>query len=163
MKSLFALVLLLGLSATAQAQSDARITILDYGIVTGTVGKDVRAPGTATGVTREVTNFKLVRQTETIVARQGVRFGIRYRLDGVPRDKVLKAKCITRFPAGGVTTPKGENVTADEFDCELEGGDANWRSYTFDEAWELVPGDWVMEFWYGGQKIGEKRFAVTLP
>ena len=162
MKSLFALILLT-LSATAQAQTSERITILDYGVVSGTTGKTVPTPGTAMGITREVSNFKLVQQAETIVAKQGVRFGIRYRLDGVARGKILKAKCITRFPAGGVTTPKGEKVQADEYDCDLQAGEITWRSYTFDDPWEMAPGDWSLEFWYGGKKIGEKRFAVVTP
>ena len=162
MRSLFALVLLV-LSATAQAQTEPRITVIDYGIISGKDGKTVPTPGTATGFMREVTNFKLVRQAETIVAKQGTRFGIRYRLDGVPRNKTLNMKCITRFPAGGVTNPKGQKVEADEFDCDVKGGEVTWRSYTFDEPWELVAGDWNLEFWYGGKKIGEKRFAVTAP
>lgn len=162
MKSLLALVLL-ALSATAQARAELRITVIDYGIISGKDGKDVAAPGTATGVTREVTNFKLVRQAETIAAKQGTRFGIRYRLDGAPRGKTLNVKCITRFPAGGVTNSKGQKVEADEFDCEIKGGEVTWRSYTFDEPWELVAGDWNLEFWYGGKKIGEKRFAVVTP
>jgi Domain of unknown function (DUF3859) len=162
MRTLLALVLLV-LSATAQAQTEPRITVIDYGIVSATDGKKVRSPGTATGFTREVTNFRLVRQAETIVAKQGVRFGIRYRVDGAPRGKTLNGTCITRFPAGGVTNPKGAKVEADEFDCDLKGGEVTWRSYTFEEPWELVAGDWSLEFWYGGKKIGEKRFAVVAP
>lgn len=162
MRSLLALVLLT-LSATAHAQTDVRVTVIDYGVLSAKPGKMVSTPGTAIGFTREMTNYKLVRQAETIVAKQGVTFGIHYRVDGARKGQVLKGTCITRFPAGGVTNSKGEKSQADEYDCELKGGDVTWRSYTFDEAWELVPGDWNLEFWYAGQKIGEKRFAVTLP
>jgi hypothetical protein len=162
MRSLLALVLLT-LSAAAQAQTEPRITVIEYGILSGTLGKYVPTRGTATGFTREVTDFKLVRQADTIVAKRGGHFGIRYRLDGVARGKPIKATCITRFPPGGVTPPKGGKVAADSFDCELIGGEVTWRSYTFEEPWELVAGEWSLEFWYGGQKIGEKRFVVTLP
>jgi hypothetical protein len=162
MRTLLALALLV-LSATAQAQTEPRITVIEYGIVSATDGKKVPDPGTATGFTREVTNFKIVRQAETIVAKLGTRFGIRYRIDGVPRNQVLKVKCITRFPAGGVTNVKGQKVEADEYDCAEKSGEVTWRSYTFEEPWELIAGDWNLEFWYGGKKIGEKRFAVVAP
>lgn len=33
-------------------------------------------------------------------------------------------------------------------------GQSTFVSYGFDDRWELVPGPWILEFWYKGQKIG---------
>ena len=42
-------------------------------------------------------------------------------------------------------------------------GDTNFVSYGFDDAWEVVPGTWVLEFWVGDSKIGEQSFTVVKP
>ena len=160
MRSLLALVLLM-LPTVAHAQGNERIVVLEAGIVSGKSGKMVPAPGTATGFTREIDNYKLVKTGDTITAKKGVRFGLRFRVEGTPRGKLIKARCITRFPADGVTNPKGVKVQADEYDCDLRLGDVTWRSYTFDDTWEMVPGEWNLEFWLDGRKIGEKRFTVV--
>ena len=60
-----------------------------------------------------------------------------------------------------MTNPKGVKVQADEYDCDLRLGEVTWRSYTFDDTWEMVPGDWNLEFWLDGRKIGERRFTVV--
>ena len=162
MRTLLALVLLM-LPTLVHAQGSERIVVLEAGIVSGKPGKLVPAPGTATGFTREIDDFKLMKRTDTIVAKQGVRFGMRFRVERTPPGKLIKARCITRFPADGVTNPKGMKVQVDEYDCDLRLGDVTWRSYTFDDSWEMVPGDWTLEFWLEGRKIGEKRFTIVKP
>ena len=61
MRSLLALVLLM-LPTLAHAQGNERIVVLESGLVSGKSGKMVPAPGTATGFTREIDNFKMVKQ-----------------------------------------------------------------------------------------------------
>jgi hypothetical protein len=163
MRHLFALGLLLALCAVAQTQTGVRITVLEYGLVTGKPFRDVTSPRTASGFTRQLTDFRITQQADTVTAQQGVRFGFRYRVDGAPDGAILRVKCAMRFPDGGVVNAKGQRVKVDEYDCDLKIGEITWRSYTFDEAWEMVPGRWTFEFWYGGEKIGEKRFTVVAP
>jgi hypothetical protein len=42
-------------------------------------------------------------------------------------------------------------------------GETGIRTYTLDNAWEVEPGDWMMEFYCQGRKIGEKHFTITSP
>lgn len=35
------------------------------------------------------------------------------------------------------------------------------NGYSFDEAWKVVPGDWVFEVWYNDNKRLRQVFTVT--
>jgi hypothetical protein len=70
---------------------------------------------------------------------------------------------VTRFPPSGMVNDKGQKLEKTQFEWNDTIGQTAVRTYTFDNAWEIVPGDWTMEFYYEGRKIGEKRFSVTAP
>lgn len=161
----FTSLFLIALSPAAFGQTIERLNILDYGVYTATGENRVTPTGgtTATGDVRPVTNLKLVKQTDTIVAKPGLRFGLRYWVVGKPKGERVTVKFVTRFPKGGVTNAKGEKFEKNEFDWQMIIGETSYRTYTFDEPWEMVAGDWALEFWYDGKKIGEKRFKVIAP
>jgi hypothetical protein len=33
--------------------------------------------------------------------------------------------------------------------------------YGLDQPWELLAGNWIIEFWNGDQKLAEQSFSVT--
>ncbi len=35
--------------------------------------------------------------------------------------------------------------------------------YKFEKDWELVPGTWIMQIWYGDQDVAEEVFTVFKP
>jgi len=153
-------VLALG-SAQAAAQ-EMRVEIIDYGIYSGrTVGHTDR-PGTANGI-NEVLDRKLIEQTEVVTARLGERFGIEYVVRGQPNGTIVTLTEITRFPPQGLVNAKGERLQKSEFEWQEVIGRRAIRTYDFTDAWEMVEGDWTLEFYYQGRKIGEKRFKIVLP
>jgi Domain of unknown function (DUF3859) len=105
----------------------------------------------------------LLSQTETVPGVVGTTFGIQYVLRGPPKGKVVKLTNVTRFPPSGMVNDKGQKLDKTQFDWNETIGNTEIRTYTLDHAWEVVPGDWTMEFYYDGRKIGEKRFTVTAP
>jgi hypothetical protein len=93
----------------------------------------------------------------------GTTFGIQYVLRGTPKGQVVKLTYVTRFPQSGIVNDKGQKLEKSQFEWNDTIGETRIRTYTLDNAWEVVPGDWMLEFYYEGRKIGEKRFTMTSP
>jgi uncharacterized protein DUF3859 len=152
---------LTSVSAVAEAATAVRIDVREFGIFAGRVGKITKNESTAAGFTASASPLKLVKQTDTIPARRGLRFGVKYLVVGHPKGADILIKWVTRFPSAGLTNGKGQKFEKNEFSQRAVIGTSNYRTYAFDEAWELVPGEWIFEFFYKEDKIGEKRFIVV--
>lgn len=163
MRNLLALLLLLTFSAAAGAQTVDRVKIVEYGVFQRDVIEIVPTEGVATGRLQIARNFKLKEKADVIVARRGTSFGVRFQTIGVPMGKAVKLTWITRFPAEGLKDPKNGVFYRNEFTRTHTIGEDSHRTYSFDEPWEMVPGEWTFEFWDGPKKLGEKRFRVILP
>ncbi len=152
---------LVAVGAHAQSIEVDRIRIFEYGIYSGRTESSRPQDGTATGTINTVVDLKLVTQTERIPARVGTRFGFGYEVAGRPRDATARMTFITRFPPQGVVNAKGTMYFQNEFEASVPVGVETTRTYTFDEPWELVTGEWTLEIHYRGRKLAEKRFLVV--
>jgi hypothetical protein len=149
-------------AALAKQISVDRIDIVTFGIFSsGTVTSSEARPGTNGITLRE--GRKLLSRTETVPGVVGATFGIQYIVRGAPKGQVVKLTYVTRFPPSGMVNGTGEKLEKSQFDWDDTVGKTAIRTYTLDNAWEIVPGDWTMEFYYEGRKIGEKRFTMTAP
>jgi uncharacterized protein DUF3859 len=151
-------------SVTTRAQqvSVDHIDIVTFGIFSpGKITERDAVPGTNGITLRE--GRELLSQTETVPGIVGTTFGIEYVLRGSPDGRVVKLNYVTRFPQAGMVNDKGQKLAKSQFEWNDTIGKTAIRTYTFDNAWEIVPGDWTMEFYYEGKKIGEKRFTITAP
>jgi Domain of unknown function (DUF3859) len=149
-------------AALAQKLNVDRIDIVTFGIFSpGKITQQEARPGTNGITLRE--GRKLLSQTETVPGVVGTTFGIQYVVRGAPKGQNVKLTYITRFPSSGMVNGKGEKLAKSQFDWDDTIGKTAIRTYTLDNPWEIVPGDWTMEFYYEGRKIGEKRFTVTAP
>lgn len=163
MRNLLALLALLASSVAAGAQTVERIKILEFGVFERRVVETVPTPGVATGKIRIADNFKLLQPGDTIVSQLGTSFGIHYQTVGKSKGQVVNLTWITRFPSEGLSDPKNGHFHFNEFGRTHTIGNDTYRTYTFDEPWEMVPGEWTLEFWDGPKKVGEQRFRVILP
>jgi hypothetical protein len=148
---------------TLPCGTPARFELLSFGIYDVRQGEAQDAPRTASGVYRVQSGFELVRQTDVIEAAPARVFGLGFRIVGDRTAGDVPMDWVTRFPDGGITNAAGERFMRDEMACEVPLGAVTYRSYSFDEPWEMVPGVWVFEFRCDGQRIAEQRFTVTLP
>ena len=149
-------------AALAKQISVDRIDIVTFGIFSsGTVTSSEARPGTNGITLRE--GRELLSQTETVPGTVGATFGIQYVLRGSPDGQVVKLNYVTRFPQAGMVNDKGQKLQKTQFEWNDTIGKPAIRTYTLDNAWEIVPGDWTMEFYYEGKKLGEKRFTITAP
>lgn len=156
-------LLLLAATVAATAQTVDRIKVLDFGVYTREVIGAEKMSGVAIGRINTSQNFKLVEKTDTIVLKKGPTFGVRYETLGKPRGSQVKLTWVMRFPEPGLVDPKGQRFFTNEFSRDHTIGNESFRAYSFDEQWEMVPGEWTFEFWDGPRKIGEKRFNVVKP
>jgi hypothetical protein len=138
-----------------------RVEIVEFGIYqTGKAGKVMANPNAARGQVTFVGRHKLIERTDTVCARLHATFGVEFKLVGAPAGRTVTLNMVTRFPQGGVTNDKGETFTQNKFNSGQIIGDKDFRSFTFDEPYELATGAWWLEFHYQGQVIGAQKFTV---
>ncbi len=157
------IVFVLAATLAASAQTIERVKILDFGIYTRDIISADKLSNVATGRINISQNFKLVQKTDTVVMKKGTTFGVRYETVGKPKGQQVKLTWVMRFPEPGLVDPKGQRFYTNEFARDHTIGGESFRAYSLDEPWELVPGEWVFEFWDGPRKVGEQRFKVVKP
>jgi Domain of unknown function (DUF3859) len=48
-----------------------------------------------------------------------------------------------------------------EYDIVKVIGQETFKSYNFEKDWEVLPGEWTMQIWYGGVMLQEQKFNVV--
>ncbi|MNF51640.1 hypothetical protein D3C76_806270 [compost metagenome] len=148
LSTLAALMLVSGL-ATAEVRVDGPV---EYGVFVSQY-KDFQ-PGE-----RVLTQSnQTIEQTDTVPAKLGTKFGLRYTLLGkVAADTPLTLLYLTP----GVTTPDGKRHDKLVVEQKLVvGASQDVMAYEFTEAHEVVPGDWQFMVFQGDRLLAEKRFTV---
>lgn len=152
----------LGPAASAEPIAD-KVVVLDPGIYQAVTAGPHRTFSTL-GPVAGVRNETLVASTTTIPARKSLRFGLRYVVQGAAHGDHIDIQLITRFPDPGLTNPAiGTNITESQYSVRTVIGTVRYREFRFDHFWEIIPGEWVFEFWHGGRKIGSQKFCVVQP
>lgn len=152
----------LGFASAAQAQTVQRVEISNAGIYRVEVDGVEPAPNSALGVFKTVRNPTLVERTERVAGVKGTNFGFNFQIAGAPAGELITIRFVTRFPPPGLRDPRtGKVLLTSENDRPYRIGELAFRSYAFDEEWEIVPGTWSLEFWYGGKLVGAQKFQVV--
>jgi hypothetical protein len=125
------------------------IAVIDYGLF------EVRNAGA------HVSDVFLSERTDTIPARLGSKFGIRYRLTGHSVGREITVRSVWKFPAPGQWDPVRRQAIDRAVRDETEVvGDTNYIGYHFDSQSEVLRGDWTLEVWCNRRQVFEKRFIV---
>ncbi len=151
-------LLLLGLTP-ANAQHVTGIEIIAPGIYTAhIVNKERYANGLgANGMESE----QLALKTTTVPMQQGVDFGFRYRLSGTPAEAAVKVRKVILFPSPGLKPPGHPTVTEIEETLDRTIGETTYTGYLLEEPFELVPGKWTFQLWWGDAKLAEQSFTLV--
>lgn len=163
MKLLAVAVAVLLLSKPALAE--VKVTgaeIVEYGIYTAEIETAKRDNN---GVLQSsLGNIRHAATTTTVPARHGVRFGFRYRIIGAPAGAAVPVRFLTVFPPAGLRPPNtARPIHNSESNVTQKIGEVGYHDYGFDDPWELVPGSWTIQIWYGNNKLAEQKFTVTSP
>ena len=151
------------MTCPAWAQVQVRgVEIVAYGIYTADLQSSSRD---AQGIKQSIsTNFRRAATTTAVPAQIGVRFGIEYKVVGAPGGKSVSLKKVMVFPPAGLRSPAvSQLLYRDESTVTPKIGATSYTGYRLDDPWELVPGPWAIQLWYGDRKLAEKKFTVAAP
>ncbi len=161
MKVWFLVVGVMLLGSAAVAQTVERIEITNPGVYRIERGAVEDAPTTALGRFNVVKGQTLVERTTRIPGLLDVNMGMNFEMIGQPKGEVVTIRYVTRFPPKGLRDPAGKVHYTSEVERQHVIGEVLFRSYSFDEPWEIVEGTWTLEFWYRGRMLASQKFEVV--
>jgi hypothetical protein len=143
------------------AETITDVQVVEFGTFHKTVSNGLMAaPNAIAGMEHAVVEATLIKETTTIPASLGTSFGVRIKVTGDPVGAVLKV--VGRCTHPKLTDPvSGRSSTTEEWNCYPVIGRTGYIGYTFDNSWELVPGKWILQIFYGGKLVATKEFDVT--
>ena len=146
-------------AAYAQTPQVERILFTEYGIYT--VDRDVQGRDVL-GINRAAaSNVRHAATLRTIPAQIGTTFGFRYEVIGRPHAAWVELRQVVIFPSPGlIPSSSSKPITQDEFVIQTRIGETSYASYTLEDAFELVPGNWVFEIWQGNRKLATQSFGI---
>jgi len=159
---LLAVALLTTTSCVPANAAHLSATVLDVGLVEPT-GEQHRFEN-ETSATGFVTlgDSAIRARTTAVPAIQGTAFGVRYRLDGLPSEGILRLTQVIRHPP--MAKPDGavirEQVSHQDIECKGNYLEAKlW--YIMRERYEVVPGMWTLTVSQGDRVLVEQHFEVV--
>jgi hypothetical protein len=155
----FLLTAVLGFVLPAAAGEASGVEIVEYGLYTADVTGQLRDSNGI--ISNVVENLCHVATTTTVPMRRALHFGFRYRVDGSVAGDAVELTLAVRFPAAMQPIPEGQPLTKHERGTTLADGTVSFTGYSFDQAWEFVPGTWTLEVSQHGRKLAEKSFTVV--
>ena len=154
----FALALLAA-APGAQAQGATGIEIVEWGTYGARDGGTDPAPETTSGYVR-TSEMGPIHRTDQVAACLGTRFGIRYRLADPDAAQTLPVTIETAHPP--FPGRDGKPATLERWRTQA-GVDANGAGWVFEDAYELVPGQWTISILADGKVLAAKTFTVRTP
>src|SRR5262245_15274259 len=125
------------------------------------VREQAPAPATTTGhvhVLDSIAVPPLLQRTDEVRASVGVRFGIRFIVNGPPFGTVVPVRIRVLHPP--MRHPSGRVTEQDEWAMEANARLPRFAGWRFEELWELVPGRWSIQGGDGDSVMVEKVFNV---
>ncbi len=166
MRQLLFATLVTTVALTARAETDVQIRaaeIVGYGIFESKTTSRAAGFRSMAPAADAVKGVRFTRFTNEIPGELGTGFGFQYVINSSPRGGRLSVTNIIRFPGEGLKQPGGRAYTVSEEDREIRIGERDFYGYAFDEAWEIIPGDWVFEVWHDDARLIRKTFTVVEP
>ena len=123
-----------------------------------TVDRDIQGRD-ALGINKAAaSNVRHAATLRTIPAQIGTTFGFCYNVIGRPHAAPVELRQVVIFPSPGLTpSSSSKPITQDEFVLQTRIGETSYASYTLEDAFELLPGNWIFEIWQGDRKLAPKR------
>jgi hypothetical protein len=153
------LTAVLGIAAPATAGEVSAVEIVEYGLYTADVTGQLRDSNGI--ISNVIENLCHIATTTTVPMRQALHFGFRYRVDGPMPGDTVPLTLAVRFPAAVQPNPTVQPLTEHERGATLAIGTVSYTGYSFDQAWEFVPGTWTLAVRQGSRTLAEKSFTVV--
>ncbi|SDZ55829.1 protein of unknown function [Jannaschia faecimaris] len=133
----------------------AQVEMLRAGVVCpdGRDGPLRDAPGTLMGGVREIADLTIDVETRDVPLIRGLGLGVQTRWTGAEDQTV---QMVTLHPPMG-----GGGVTRQEYGKTMQPGGVSTRAYTFEFAYEMVPGVWTLQVEDGTGILNSVEFTVS--
>jgi hypothetical protein len=157
-KRLLVFALALGAAWPAHA-ADLGVTILEHGLYTADVKSEKLSPdGVGETVIENICHYAT---TTTVPLKIGVRFGFRFRIDGLAAGETADLVKLVAFPTA-VKPPRGAALLSSFWrPMRAEGGKVHYTGYTLDYGWELMPGRWDFQVYRSDRRLGGMSFTLA--
>ncbi len=157
MRWLTFLALLVALAQPAAAR-EVSVTIVEHGLYTAeVVGQQRDSSGIVTDLLDKLCH---VETTTIVPMRPNVQFGFRHRIDGPVAGEPVDLTFTVTFPES-VHPPVGQPLQRHRRSALQVTGTVSYTGYSFDQAWEFVPGVWTLEVLQGERLLASKSFTVV--
>lgn len=133
--------------------------IVGYGIFEAIQVGDTAARGSSTPQ-GSVGNVRFVHFSNEIPAVLGTQFGFQYVLSTSPRG-LVDITYVIQFPEPGLVQHNGQTHQEARYHDRVPTGRKLLHGYGFDEAREMLPGEWVFEIWHKKVRLIRKTFTVS--
>jgi hypothetical protein len=145
----------------AMAADVTALEIVESGLYRAqTIGYN-RAPLAVNGQTQTITDIEFYSPTTKVPARQGIRFGTRFRVLGAPANQSVVLRSVWRIPEPGIQNPDTGIVYRQSIaEFAAITGAATMRGFSFNHPWQVRCGDWIQEVWFGARQLLSQTFTV---
>jgi hypothetical protein len=149
-------------SASAQTPPAVeRLELLEHGLYSA--ASENCSPDERGLIVCDVANVRHVATTTSVPARVGVLFGASFRVVGAPNGATVNLRKVWLPPSAGLRAPTvAEPIRRIERIERNVVGATTVSTFGFDEAWELLPGTWTLQFWDGDRLLLSQQFDVVL-
>ena len=159
-------LLLVGASGVAHAQRPRveRLDLMEAGPFTAKLTGQPPAPGTPTGRSDTLADVVFDTAAARVPGKLGVQFGIRFSVVGAPANTAVSLREVWRLPPPGARDlAKNQTYLETSYEFPARIGESVVRGYGFDNAWEIVPGEWTIEIREGARNMLTRYFTVSAP
>ena len=150
--------------AAAQAPSVTGVTVTRFGTYTAATKSAPARSGqeSPTGTIGTDSDWHFEPDSLDVPAKPGTHFGLEFRINGEPRDDSVTLYLTLIFPPQGIHNPNtGKTMYAARIAFpNMKIGALCLVGYGFDNAWEIVPGEWTEQIWYQDHMLAERKFTV---
>lgn len=148
-------------AAPAPAADVTALPVVEVGLFRARTTGHIPAPRAVEERTNILDDVVFYSPTAKVPARQGIRFGTRFRVVGAPANRAVTLRSIWRIPDPGIVNPEtGTRYRQSIAETASRIGATLMLGYTFDAPWEIRCGDWVQEVWFGERRLLSQTFTV---
>ncbi len=154
-------VLVVLLAGRAIAADVTAIEIVESGLYRARTTGHIPAPLAVNGQAQTIVDIEFYSPTAKVPARQGIRFGTRFRVVGTPADQSVVLRSVWRIPEPGIQNPETGIVYRQSIaEFTTSTGALTMRGFSFAHPWQIRCGEWTQELWFGDRKLLSQTFTV---
>ncbi len=143
------------------AQAKVKAVIVEWGEIEAATGSPLgqEYQEHSLGHGRELLSTRFINHDTTIPAQLCRRFGFRAWLTRAPGD-VLPSRILLRLRHPVLTRSDGVTGSEDTLMVPVNSG-AVGDAFTFDEPYEMQPGEWIFDLLVGDEVAATQRFTIV--